>query len=33
MLDAFYVVFVGVLIGGPDSDDTVRARHFELEVV
>jgi hypothetical protein len=21
-----------MLVGGPDSDDTIRARHFELEV-
>jgi hypothetical protein len=30
--DAFHVALVGVLIGGPDSYDTVGARHFELEV-
>jgi hypothetical protein len=32
MLDALYVALVGVFIGGPDSDDTLGARHFELEV-
>jgi hypothetical protein len=32
VLDAFHVALVGVLVGGPDSDDTIRAQHFELEV-
>jgi hypothetical protein len=32
MLDAFYVALVGVLIGGRNSNDTIGARHFELEV-
>jgi hypothetical protein len=32
MLDALYVALVGVLIGGPDGDDTLSAWHFELEV-
>jgi hypothetical protein len=32
MLDALHVALVGVLIGGPDSYDTVGARHLELEV-
>jgi hypothetical protein len=32
MLDALYVALVGVLVGGPDSYDTIGAQHFELEV-
>jgi hypothetical protein len=32
VFDAFHVALIGVLIGGPDSDDTIGARHFELEV-
>jgi hypothetical protein len=32
VLDAFHVALIGVLVGGPDSDDTVRSQYFELEV-
>jgi hypothetical protein len=32
VLDALHVALVGVLVGGPDSYDTVGARHIELEV-
>jgi hypothetical protein len=32
VLDAFHVALVGVLIGGPDSNDTIGTRHFELEL-
>jgi hypothetical protein len=32
VLDAFHVALIGVLLGGPDSDDTVGAWYFELEV-
>jgi hypothetical protein len=30
VLDALYVALVGVIVGGPDSYDTIGARHFEL---
>jgi hypothetical protein len=32
VLDALHVTLIGVLVGGPDGDDTLRAWHFELEV-
>jgi hypothetical protein len=32
VLDAFHVALVGVLIGGSNGDDTIGARHFELEI-
>jgi hypothetical protein len=32
VLDALYVSFLGVFIGGPGGDDTLRAWHFELKV-
>jgi hypothetical protein len=32
VLDALYVALVGVFIGGPDGDNTLRAWHFELKL-
>jgi hypothetical protein len=32
VLNALYVALVGVLVGGPNSYDTVGAQHFELEL-
>jgi hypothetical protein len=32
VLDALHVALVGMLVGGPNSYDTIGAWHFELEV-